>query len=60
MKPSHFQTPRTLSETSFVTGYVSIAPMAHRTPAWEKVAGVALAFFIGAALAACLFYGWSA
>lgn len=38
MKASNTTTPRTLSETSFVTGYVSIAPMAYRRQFWKDVA----------------------
>lgn len=56
----NYTTPRTLSESTFVTGYTSIHPMAHREPRWEKIAGYALAIIIGLALAAALVHGWSA
>lgn len=55
MKASNITTPRTLSETSFVTGYVSITPMAYRTSRWIEalwvVSGVALFAAIGVMLA---------
>ena len=43
MKPSHTQTPRTLADCTFTQGYTNIYPMAHREPAWERVAGYVLA-----------------
>lgn len=55
MKPSHLTTPRTLSETSFVTGYVSVRPMAYRTHRWIEalwvVGGIAIFAAIGVMLA---------
>lgn len=59
MKPSHTQTPRTLADCTFTYGYASVQPMAHREPRWEKAAGYALAFAIGASLAALLVVGLS-
>lgn len=59
MKPSHLSTPRTLSETSFVTGYVSVRPMAYREFTWEKAANYATAVVIGFSLAAVLVVWWS-
>lgn len=56
----NINTPRTLSECEFVTGYASVRPMAYREPQWEKLAGYALAVAIGVGLAAVLFFGWSA
>lgn len=49
MKPSHLTTPRTLSETSFVTGYVSVRPMAYSYRRWAEViyAVAAIALFAG-------------
>jgi hypothetical protein len=56
MKPSHTQTPRTLSDCSFVTGYSAI----HASePLWEKVAGYILAIAIGVIFATILFFGLS-
>jgi hypothetical protein len=57
MKQSHLTTPRTLDECHFTPGYRSIP--ARETFA-EKLAGYALAIFIGCALAAVIVYGWSA
>lgn len=47
-------TPRTLAECDFTTGYRSaqLGP----EPAWEVVAGYALAIAIGIALACVLFF----
>lgn len=56
MKPSHIQTPRTLNECQFTPGYESHSL---REPLWEKVAGYALVFAIGCALAGVLVIGWS-
>ena len=56
MKPSHIQTPRTLNECQFTPGYESHSL---REPLWEKVAGYALVFAIGCALASVLVIGWS-
>lgn len=60
MKPSHMTTPRTLADCTFQQGYTSIYPMGHKEPAWEKWAGVALAFVIGIGLAMLLVNGLSA
>jgi hypothetical protein len=57
MKPSHTQTPRTLSDCTFVTGYSNIH---NNEPVWETVAGYMLAITIGLVLASLLFYGLSA
>ena len=59
MKPSHIQTPRTLADCTFVYGYTSVRPMAHREPSWERAAGYVLAFAIGCGLAALLVAWWS-
>jgi hypothetical protein len=59
MKPSHMTTPRTLADCTFEQGYCSIYPMAHQEPAWEKWAGIALAFVIGIGLAVLLVAWWS-
>ena len=56
----NINTPRTLSECEFVTGYASASPLAHREPTWEKLAGVALAVAIGVGLAAVMVFGWGA
>jgi hypothetical protein len=53
-------TPRTLADCTFQQGYTSIYPMGHKEPAWEKWAGVALAFVIGIGLAMLLVNGLSA
>ena len=52
MKPSHLQTPRTLAECTFTTGYSSV-----QEPAWETVAGYILAIAIGTGLAVMLVWG---
>lgn len=49
---SNYRTPRTLSESRFVTGY----PVAHQP---QRLGGVALAFLIGIALALCLVSWWA-
>lgn len=54
MKPSHTQTPRTLSECQFTPGYQSLSS---KPPVLEIIAGYALAIAIGVGLAAVLFYG---
>ena len=56
MKPSHTQTPRTLADCTFVTGYSNLHD---KEPLWEKVAGFMLAIAIGVALASVLFFGLS-
>lgn len=56
MKPSHYQTPRTMNECHWTPGYQSLSD---REPLWEKVAGYALALVIGVGLAAGLVIGWS-
>ena len=56
MKPSHLQTPRTLNEGNWTSGYRSI----EREPTWERVAGYLLAIAIGCILASILVIGWSA
>jgi hypothetical protein len=57
MKPSHYQTPRTLADCTFVTGHSNIH---NNEPVWETVAGYILAIAIGLILASFLFYGLSA
>lgn len=59
MKPSHITTPRTLADCTFTYGYTSSRPMAHREPAWERVAGYVLATAIGVGFAALLVSWWS-
>lgn len=59
MKPSHMQTPRTLADCTFVQGYATLDPMGYRVESWEEWAGYALAFVIGAGLAALLVVWWS-
>ena len=56
MKPSHTQTPRTLDECNFQTGY-QCANFKEST--WERVAGYVLAVVIGVGLAALLVAWWS-
>jgi ABC-type nitrate/sulfonate/bicarbonate transport system permease component len=56
MKPSHYQTPRTLADCTFVTGH---SGMHESEPLWEIVAGYVLAIVIGIVLATILFYGLS-
>lgn len=58
MKPSHTQTPRTLADSTFVTGYSCMR--SDSEPLWEKVAGYMLAIGIGLGFATILFYGLSA
>lgn len=60
MKPSHTKTPRTLADCTFTQGYSTVQPMAYRVATWEKFADYALAFGLGVALAAFLFFGLSA
>lgn len=59
MKPSHLQTPRTLSDCTFTQGYQTAEFQPHIEPTWEVVAGYVLAVAIGVGLAACLFFGLS-
>lgn len=56
MKPSHLQTPRSMQDGYWTSGYISASS---REPLWEKVAGIALAVAIGIGLAALLFFGAS-
>jgi len=53
MKPSYTQTPRNFADCTWVQGYGCQEPL------WERVAGYALAFAIGAGLAALLVAWWS-
>lgn len=57
MKQSHLTTPRTLNECQFTPGYISHS--SYDEPLWERIAGYALALFIGIGLAGVLVYGWS-
>jgi len=56
MKPSHLQTPRTMNDGIWSSGYVSASSSEQR---WEVLAGYALAIVIGVGLAALLFFGAS-
>jgi hypothetical protein len=53
VKHSNFETPRNFAECTWVQGY------GYPEPLWERVAGYALAFAIGAGMAALLVVGWS-
>lgn len=53
LKPSHFQTPRTLSDCRFSVGH------AEQEPFYEVALGYVLAFAIGAGLAWVLVLWWS-
>lgn len=53
LKPSHFQTPRTLAECSFPVGY------ADKEPIHESIFGYCLALAIGVGLACLLVAWWS-
>ena len=59
MKPSHTTTPRNLADCTFVYGYATTRPMAHREPSWERVASWLLATAIGVGLAVLLVAWWS-
>ena len=54
LKPSHFQTPRTLAECTFPVGYEN-----NRETLFDSVAGVLLAVAIGVGLAFLLVAWWS-
>lgn len=59
MRYSHYRTPRSLAECQWVQGYASARPA--RPASWrETLAGAALSAAIFAALAAVMFFGWSA
>lgn len=60
MKPSHIQTPRTMADCTFSQGYAEVRPMGYRVERWEVFADYALAFVLGVAFAAFLFFGLSA
>lgn len=51
----NLQTPRTLSESSFVTGYPAVVVTSRR----ERIAGVLLAVVIGVVMAALLAHWWA-
>lgn len=53
LKPSHFQTPRTLAECTFPVGY------ADKEPVYESILGYCLAVAIGVGLACLLVAWWS-
>lgn len=53
LKPSHFQTPRTLADCTFPVGY------ADKEPAYESILGYCLALAIGVGLACLLVAWWS-
>jgi hypothetical protein len=53
LKPSHFQTPRTLADCTFPVGY------ADKEPAYESILGYCLAVAIGVGLACLLVAWWS-
>lgn len=57
MKPSHYQTPRTLNECHWTPGYQSLK--SDKEPLWEVVAGYVLALVIGVGLAFLLVAWWS-
>ena len=50
MKPSHYQTPRTLADCTFTTGYAS-ARAERRTAFLEAIAAIAVFALIGVLLA---------
>jgi len=50
MKPSHYQTPRTLADCTFTTGYTS-AKAERNARVLEAVAAIAVFAFIGVLLA---------
>lgn len=52
MKPSHFQTPRTLADCQWATGYSSAQPP-------RTAASIALAISIGVLLALALVNWWA-
>ena len=54
MKDSNFRTPRTLSECQWTPGYVM--PPSRDERFKDAMKGIALAFVIGLALAAVLFF----
>lgn len=56
MKPSHTQTPRTLDQCNFQTGYQCAS---FEESPWERVAGYVLVVVIGVGLAALLVAWWS-
>lgn len=56
MKPSHLQTPRSMQDGYWTSGYISASS---REPRWETIAGYILATAIGIGLAALLFFGAS-
>jgi ABC-type nitrate/sulfonate/bicarbonate transport system permease component len=58
MKASHYTTPRTLADASFVQGY-STMPIKAPVSRSERLAGVFLAVVIGIALALLLVHGVS-
>lgn len=53
LKPSHFQTPRTLADCTFPVGY------ADKEPVHESILGYCLALAIGVGLAFLLVAWWS-
>jgi len=57
MKPSYFQTPRTLDECTFISGGNSITRYGQSRT--ESATGVVLAVVLGILLAAAAVHWWS-
>lgn len=54
MKPSHYNTPRTLADCTFVYGYASIKPMAERRHRAKEIAIVVATVAMFAAIGVML------